>query len=49
MAATPGTGRRRTRRPGEGELTAEVHQELETGRKQMARGEYATHEEIMAK
>jgi len=49
MTATPGTSRRKTRRSDEGELTAEARQELETAREQMARGEYATHKEVMAR
>jgi hypothetical protein len=31
------------------ELTDETRRDLETARKEMARGEYITHEEIMAR
>jgi len=33
----------------EGELTAEARRDVEEARRQMAHGEYATHEEVMAK
>ena len=50
MAVTPGTSRRKTQRPDdEGELTAEARQELKEARDRMARGEYVTHAEIVAK
>jgi uncharacterized coiled-coil DUF342 family protein len=33
----------------EGELTDETRQDIEEAREQMARGDYVTHEEIMAR
>jgi hypothetical protein len=46
MAVTPGT----SRRPDDkGKLTAEARHPLEMARDQMPRGEYATHEEIVAR
>ena len=40
---------RRSRRSDEGKLTDGARRELEEAREQMARGEYVTHEEVMAR
>ena len=40
---------RRSRRSDEGELTDEARRELEEARERMARGEYLSYEEVMAR
>jgi len=49
MTVTAEMSRRKKRPSDEGELTDEARRELEEAREQMARGEYVTHEEVMAK
>jgi hypothetical protein len=49
MTATRRTTYRKRQRPDEGELTDEARRDLDDARGQMARDEYVTHEEIMAR
>jgi predicted transcriptional regulator len=49
MAVTRGRNRRKSRTSDEGELTDGAHRDIKEAREQMARGEYVTHEEVMAK
>jgi hypothetical protein len=49
VTVTRGRNRRKSRPSDEGELTDEARRDVEQAREQMARGDYVTYAEIMAK